>query len=575
VVSAPDLPWVVDDENGAQDAPWRVARVARFSQVPGGEPEMAAETKGSANVVVSDATRAATAPLTALERITLQMTAKLHLDDVLAAVTQGLVEEFHAAFARIWLLGPGDLCAACYQAASCANRVRCLHLKASAGLYTNLNGEYRRVPLGAAKVGCLAVGGGPTYTDDALADDRLPNKPWLRDHGLVSFAGYPLLFQGERLGVLALFSRRVLREEEFDRLAVFAHQAAIAIKNAHLFAEVEALKNRLLAENQYLQEEIKLDHNFEDIIGRSAALTRVLRLVEQVAATEATVLILGETGTGKELVARAVHHLSGRRQRPLVKVNCAVLPAPLLESELFGHERGAFTGATAQKIGRFELAHGGTIFLDEVGELPLEAQVKLLRVLQEGEFERVGGTRTLHVDVRVIAATNRNLEQAIDAGTFREDLYYRLHVFPLTLPPLRERLEDLPWLVNHFVHKYAVKLGKRIETIPQAVMDAWHAHPWPGNVRELEHVIERAVILAHGTALPREDVLPTRRPAETLAGTPLTLAAVERQHIVRVLQAAHWTIEGPGGAARLLGLHPSTLRSRMRQLGITRPPSRG
>jgi transcriptional regulator with GAF, ATPase, and Fis domain len=536
---------------------------------------MAAEPEVTTNGVVSDATRADTAYLTALERITLQMTATLHLADVLATITQGLVEEFHAAFARIWLLGPGDLCAACYQAADCANRERCLHLKASAGLYTNLNGEYRRVPLGVTKVGCMAVGEGPTYTNDTLADDRLPNKPWLREHGLIAFAGYPLLFREERLGVLALFSRRVLRPEAFDRLAVFAQQAAIAIKNAQLFTEVEALKTRLQAENRYLQEEIKRDHNFEDIIGRSPALTRVLRLVEQVAATDATVLILGETGTGKELVARAVHHLSARRQRPLVKVNCAALPAPLLESELFGHERGAFTGATAQKIGRFELAHGGTIFLDEIGELPLESQVKLLRVLQDGTFERVGGTRTLHVDVRVIAATNRQLDQAIAAGTFREDLYYRLNVFPLTLPPLRERLEDLPELVNHFVHTYAVKLGKCIETIPQAVMDAWHAHPWPGNVRELEHVIERAVILAHGASLPLEDVLATRRPAETLTGTPLTLAAVERQHIVRVLQAAHWTIEGPGGAARRLGLHPSTLRSRMRQLGITRPPPRG
>jgi transcriptional regulator with GAF, ATPase, and Fis domain len=536
---------------------------------------MAAETRGSANVVVSDATRAATASLTALERITLQMTAKLHLDDVLAAITHGLVEEFHAAFARLWLLGPGDLCATCYQAADCANRERCLHLKASAGIYTNLNGEYRRVPLGVAKIGRIALGWGPTYTNDTLADDRLPNKPWLRDNGLVSFAGYPLLFQEERLGVLALFSRRVLRPEAFDRLAVFAHQAAIAIKNAQLFAEVEALKTRLQAENQYLQEEIKLDHNFEHIVGRSTALTRVLRLVEQVAATDATVLILGETGTGKELVARAVHSLSPRRQRPLVKVNCTTLPATLIESELFGHERGAFTGATAQKIGRFELAHGGTIFLDEIGELPLELQVKLLRVLQDGDLERVGGTRTVHVDVRVIAATNRPLEQAVAAGTFREDLYYRLHVFPLTLPPLRERPEDIPLLIHHFVHQFAAKLGKRVETIPQAVMDAWHAHPWPGNVRELEHVIERAVILAHGTSLPREDFLTPRREAETLAGAPLALAAVERQHIVRVLQAAHWTIEGPGGAARLLGLHPSTLRSRMRQLGITRPPPRG
>jgi transcriptional regulator with GAF, ATPase, and Fis domain len=500
------------------------------------------------------------------------MTAKLQLDDVLATITQGLVQEFHAAFARIWLLGPGDLCTACYQAAACANRARCLHLKASAGLYTNLNGTFRRVPLGVAKIGHIALGWGPTYTNDTLADDRLPDKTWLREHGLVSFAGYPLRFQEELLGVLAMFSQRVMHQDEFDRLAVFANQAAIAIQNAHLFAEVEALKDRLQAENVYLQEEIKLVHNFEDIIGRSVALTKVLRLVEQVAPTDATVLILGETGTGKELVARAIHHASARRQHPLVKVNCAALPATLIESELFGHERGAFTGATAQKIGRFELAHEGTIFLDEIGELPPELQVKLLRVLQEGDLERVGGSRTVHVDVRVIAATNRNLEQAIDAGTFREDLYYRLLVFPLTLPPLRERLDDLPGLVHHFVHKFAVKHRKPIATIPQALMDAWRAHAWPGNIRELEHVIERAVILAHGSDLQPDDVLSPRRHAEPLPGAPQTLRAVECQHIVRVLQATAWQIEGQGGAAVRLGLHPSTLRSRMRQLGIQRPP---
>jgi transcriptional regulator with GAF, ATPase, and Fis domain len=535
---------------------------------------MAAETEVTANAVVPDATRADTAYLTALERITLQMTAKWQLEDVLATITQGLVEEFHAAFARLWLLGPGDLCAACYQAAACANRARCLHLKASAGLSTNLNGEYRRVPLGVLKIGRMAQGWGPTYTNDALADDRLPNKAWLRENGLVAFAGHPLIFQEERLGVLAMFSQRILTPREFDRLAVFANQAAIAIKNAQLFAEVEALKNRLQAENLYLQEEIKLEHDFGDILGRSAALKKVLHLVEQVAATDATVLILGETGTGKELVARAIHHLSPRRTRPLVKVNGAALPATLIESELFGHERGAFTGASAQRIGRFELADGGTLFLDEIGELPLDLQVKLLRVLQEGEFERVGGTRTVHVDVRVIAATNRNLQQAIRAGTFREDLYYRLNVFPLVVPPLRERPEDIPLLVTHFVHKFAAKLGKRLETIPAAVMDALQAHPWPGNVRELEHVIERAVILAQDATLRLDDALAARRDAEAQIAASQTLEEVERQHMLRVLQETHWQIEGRGGAAVRLGLHPSTLRSRMRQLGITRPRAR-
>jgi transcriptional regulator with GAF, ATPase, and Fis domain len=536
---------------------------------------MAAESQMTSNAPVPDVTPSDTAHLTALEQITLQMTAKLQLEDVLATITHGLVEQFNAAFARIWLLGPGDLCAACYKADDCANRARCLHLKASAGLSTNLNGEYRRVPLGALKIGRMAQGWGPTYTNDVLADDRLPNKPWLREHGLVAFAGYPLIFQKARLGVLAMFSQRLMTPREFDRLAIFAHQAAIAIKNAQLFAEVERLTNRLQAENIYLREEIKLEHNFEDILGRSAALKKVLHQVEQVAATDATVLILGETGTGKELLARAIHHVSPRRTRPLVKVSCAALPATLIESELFGHERGAFTGASAQRIGRFELADGGTIFLDEIGEPPLELQAKLLRVLQEGEFERVGGIRTVHVDVRVIAATNRNLEQAIKAGTFREDLYYRLNVFPLVVPPLRERPEDIPLLVAHFVHKFAAKLGKRIETIPPAVMDALQAHPWPGNVRELENVIERAVILAQDATLPLDDALATRRDAEARIASSLTLAELERQHMLRVLQETHWKIEGRGGAAVRLGLHPSTLRSRMRQLGITRPRARG
>ena len=334
-------------------------------------------------------------------------------------------------------------------------------------------------------------------------------------------------------------------------------------------------ERRLRAEVRALREEVGQKYHFANILGKSKPMQDLFALIGKVAGSRTTVLVQGRSGTGKELVAKAIHYNSPRRDRPLVTVNCSAIPKDLLESELFGHLKGAFTGAIANKRGLFEEADGGSIFLDEIGELSPELQVKLLRVLQDGDLERVGGSRTVHVDVRVIAATNRRLDQAIAAGTFREDLYYRLHVFPLTLPPLRERLEDLPWLVNHFVHTYAVKLGKRIETIPQAVMDAWHAHPWPGNVRELEHVIERAVILAHGTSLPMEDVLPTRRPAETLTGTPQTLAAVERQHIVQVLQAAQWTIEGPGGAARLLGLHPSTLRSRMRQLDITRPPPHG
>ena len=335
--------------------------------------------------------------------------------------------------------------------------------------------------------------------------------------------------------------------------------------------EVEQLKNRLQAENVYLQEEIKLNHNFGEIIGRSPAMKKVLGKVEQVAATDATVLILGETGTGKELIARAIHNLSPRANRPLVKVNCAALPANLIESELFGHEKGAFTGATARKAGRFELADGGTIFLDEIGDLPLELQAKMLRVLQEGDFERIGGTKTLHVDVRVIAATNRDLEKLIEEKQFREDLYYRLNVFPLSLPPLRERPGDTALLVRHFIEKYSKKLGKEIDTMPQKVMAALQAYDWPGNVRELENIIERALILARGATLRLDDLLINSRKSTTPTAPAGTLKDVERHHILQVLEQTHWRIEGQRGAAIRLGLNPSTLRSRMRKLGIEKP----
>jgi transcriptional regulator with GAF, ATPase, and Fis domain len=513
-------------------------------------------------------------PRSTVERLTGQMTASLHLEEVLTLLTQGLVEELDAALACIWLPGPGDRCAACAQATACADRTRCLHLQASAGLFTDLQGEYQRVPLNTLTIGLIAQGCGLMVTNDVLNDNRLPNKPWLRAQNLQSFAGYPLRFREELLGVVAMFSRQLLTPEVCDRLAFFAHHAAIAIKNAQLFAEVEHLTNRLQAENVYLQEAIQVEHTFEDLLGGSRALKTVLRRVEQVAITDATVLVLGETGTGKELVARAIHRLSPRHARPLVKVNCAALPPTLIESALFGHEKGAFTGAVAQQIGRFELAHRGTIFLDEIGDLPLALQAKLLRVLQDGEFERVGGTRTLQSEARVIAATHRDLSTAVPLGKFREDLYYRLQGFPLTLPPLRERREDIPMLVHHFVRKYATKFGKAIDTIPRQVLETLQAYPWPGNVRELEHVIERAVILARDTTLALDDFSPAFPSPDGRATRALTLADVERQHIRRVLQETHGRIEGPRGAAVWLGLHPATLRSRMQRLGITKPRRR-
>ena len=340
--------------------------------------------------------------------------------------------------------------------------------------------------------------------------------------------------------------------------------------------EVEILKNRLQAENIYLQQEIKLAHNFEEIVSQSQTFGKVLKKVEQVASTDATVLILGETGTGKELLARAVHSISARKNRPLVKVNCAALPANLIESELFGHEKGSFTGAFARRIGRFELADGGTVFLDEIAELPLELQSKLLRVLQEGEIERLGSASTIKVDVRVIAATNRDLEEARAKGAFREDLYYRLNVFPIMCPPLRERGDDIPLLVKHFIGKYSSKIGKNIETIPNNIMEALQAYSWPGNVRELENIVERAVILSRGTQLEPGDWLPkttisASADASSSGATPIpTLEDKEREHITEVLELTGWRVRGEKGAAEVLGMKPTTLEARMKKLNIQR-----
>src|SRR5215204_1081198 len=360
-------------------------------------------------------------------------------------------------------------------------------------------------------------------------------------------------------------------------------QAEQSLKKA--LAEVQRLKDRLHHENIYLQEEIRVSGNFDQIIGRSEPLRKVLRQAEQVAPLDTTVTILGETGTGKELLAHAIHKLSPRKGRTLVKVNCAALPGALIESELFGYEKGAFTGADARRIGRFEIANGGTLFLDEVGELPLDVQAKLLRVLEESEFERVGGSHPIKVDVRVIAATNRNLEDAVRKGEFRPDLYYRLNVFPITLPPLRERREDIPLLVTHLVKQLSKKLGKTIESLPQETMTKLRNYNWPGNIRELRNVIERAVIITQGSELSVMDDL-NLQPLEldhdgqrarhdvfedSIPRVVETLEQTEYNLIMRTLKNVHWKLEGTGGAAELLNLHPSTLRSKMRKLGIERP----
>jgi formate hydrogenlyase transcriptional activator len=384
-----------------------------------------------------------------------------------------------------------------------------------------------------------------------------------------------LIHRGKVLGTLNLcrLTDGSFAEAEIEFLAQVAGQVAIAVDNALNFREVNEARERLAEEKRCLEDEIRSEHNFREIIGASPVLAQVLRQVEIVATTDATVLIHGETGTGKELIARAIHNLSARAAHPFVKVNCAAIPRDLLESELFGHEKGAFTGAIARRIGRFELAHEGTLFLDEIGEMPLDLQPKLLRVLQEQEFERLGGARTVKTDVRLVAATNRDLAAMVRGQQFRDDLYYRLNVFPVTVPPLRERHEDIDSLVRHFVERYARRNNRPAFRIPDEVMEALRRYPWPGNVRELQNVIERAVILSADGVLrvPLSDAgrlhsqaaLPTSAAASTLED-------VERAHILQVLQATGWVVGGPKGAAGRLGLKRSTLRSRMEKLGIFR-----
>jgi formate hydrogenlyase transcriptional activator len=349
-----------------------------------------------------------------------------------------------------------------------------------------------------------------------------------------------------------------------------ADQIAIAVENALAFGQVVDKANKLAEEKLYLQDEIRSEHNFDEIVGESSTLRKVLQQAKTVAATDSTVLLRGETGTGKELIARAIHNLSGRRELALVKVNCAAIPTGLLESELFGHEKGAFTGAIAQRIGRFELAHRGTLFLDEVGDIPLELQPKLLRVLQEQEFERLGSTRTQRVDVRLIAATNADLPRLISEKQFRSDLYYRLNVFPIVIPPLRERREDIPVLVRYFAQKYARRMKKHIDSIAPEAMKALCEYPWPGNVRELENFIERAVILSSGSDLRFTigELNPAIETAKSKIAT--TLEDAEREHILKALEETGWVVGGASGAAARLGMKRTTLQSRIKNLGITR-----
>jgi formate hydrogenlyase transcriptional activator len=438
--------------------------------------------------------------------------------------------------------------------------------------------EDMAAPLFGSHTGTAFTSGKPLIFGTPPPDSPQFTREINAGEGINSGCFIPIIRGERKLGVLLLLDRRenAFTEADVDFLGQIANQVAIALENALNYQELSESKERLAKERLYLLNEIRSEHRFDEVVGSSAALRSVLEQIETVAPTDSTVLIEGETGTGKEVIARTVHNLSSRREHTFVKVNCAAIPAGLLESELFGHEKGAFTGALAQKIGRFELAHKGTLFLDEIGDMPLELQPKLLRVLQEQEFERLGSTRSIRVNVRIVAATNRDLGKMVEEKQFRADLYYRFKVFPVTLPPLRERRDDIPALVRYFATKYAANMKKPITTIPSAAMDALVQYDWPGNIRELQNFIERAVILSSDTVL-RTPLVELKNPLRLGAaqndngnGHSNSLEEAEREHIVRMLRETGWVLGGTQGAAAKLGIPRTTLLYKMRRLGIPR-----
>jgi transcriptional regulator with GAF, ATPase, and Fis domain len=521
------------------------------------------------------------------KRLLLDLALQQSVTSLLELIVTRLSENNRIALVRIWLSQPKSDCSECASTDLCRPQSRCLYLVASAGRsvvssgveWTNIEGAFRRFPLGARKVGRIALTG-QSLEEPELTEplpDWVAHPDWIRAEGIRGFAGQPFIHRGEVLGVLAVFARQAIADECMSWLRMIADHAAAAIVTGRAFAEIDSLRKRLELENEYLRDEVTRAGAFGELIGQSSALEALARQVELVAPTASTVLILGESGTGKELVAREVHRRSTRASKPLITVNCAAVPRELYESEFFGHARGAFTGALRDRAGRFELANGGTLFLDEVGEIPLELQSKLLRVLQEGELERVGEERTRRVDVRLIAATNRDLLAEAEAGRFRQDLYYRLSVFPIELPPLRRRVEDIPPLAEHFLTLAARKLGRPKPRLTLADAQRLQRYRWPGNVRELQHVIERAVIIADGARLVIElpadpAALPQARPSplrghDDRVMTDAEVRRLEADNIRAALRRTAGKVSGPGGAAELLGIKPTTLASRIKTLG--------
>lgn len=509
------------------------------------------------------------------------------LDSVLRLVVDRLADDKYIAMARIWLVRPGDICVTCPMRKQCPDQTRCLHLVASAGRsrvdhstsWTRLDGDFRRMPWGVRKVGQIAATGECVSVMDIEKNAQwIAHPDWAQSEGIRGFAGQPLVFNSELLGVLAIFTRTTLGKPCLDWLRTIADLAAASIANARAFEEIECLRGQLELENAYLREEVSESRDYGDIVGQSAALRNIIQQIDMVAPTEANVLILGESGTGKELVAQEIHRRSSRSGKTMVRVNCASVPRELYESEFFGHVKGAFTGAVRDRAGRFEIASGGTLFLDEVGEIPLELQSKLLRVLQEGTYERIGDDKTRESDVRIVAATNRDLLSDVEAGRFRQDLYYRLNTFPIEVTPLRKRQEDIPVLAEHFLHLASKKYNRQYKTLTQADIMKLQYYDWPGNVRELQNVIERAVITSRKGILHFNlpDALTIKENSaiytnESDVIPDQEMKRRERENILSALKLTHWRVHGPGGAAELLGVRPTTLTSRIKRMRLSKP----
>ncbi|WNM58916.1 sigma-54-dependent Fis family transcriptional regulator [Candidatus Nitrospira allomarina] len=527
--------------------------------------------------------------LDSLKCLLLDIAQQRSLNDLLWLIVRRLADRPTVVLARIWLLKPGDICSTCRFKEECPDQRQCLHLVASAGRsgggdkteWMKTDGYFARFPLGVCKVGRIGKTGEQLVINEMEHNLAWIARPdWARQEGIQGFHGQPIIYKGETLGVLAVFEREPVTNEATVWFRMIADHVAVAIANARAFEEIERLKAQLELENTFLKEEVLEAQNFGDIIGQSPAIANLVQQIELVAPTDATALISGESGTGKELVAREIHRRSQRKDHPLVRVNCASIPKDLYESEFFGHAKGSFTGAMKDRAGRFQAADGGTLFLDEVGEIPLEMQSKLLRVLQEGEYERVGEETTRKVNVRIIAATNRKLAQEVEAKRFRQDLYYRLNVFPIEVAPLRNRKEDIPLLAGMFMANVRKKLNCTGRELTQAEVVKLQNYHWPGNVRELQNIIERAVISSRcgsvkfDLPVPQASGASLKTPIKKTgdsAGRILTeedIRLQEKGNIEAALLKTGWKIYGTGGAAELLGIKPTTLLSRIKKMGI-------